>query len=104
MLRQLFTRIIWELPPDTSRQRKGKDGWSLSSGDCLIKCAKTCACKWFTSIIGICSDIASPLAKDVPTSREPVSPGPRVKATAVSSDLLMPARFTASDTTGIMFC
>ena len=55
-------------------------------------------------IIGMPSERAKPLAKDTPTSREPMRPGPLVKATALSSSLLTPARFNASWTTGTMFC
>jgi len=44
------------------------------------------------------------LAKEVPTSNEPINPGPRVKATALNSDLSIPARLIASATTGIIFC
>ena len=54
--------------------------------------------------MGMPSEMASPLAKEVPTSSEPKSPGPRVKATAVSSERWIPARRMASETTGTMFC
>ncbi len=50
------------------------------------------------------SERANPLAKETPTSKDPISPGPRVKATALSSSLVTPARFSASCTTGTMFC
>ena len=69
-----------------------------------MKFARMCACKWFTSIMGICLAIANPLAKDVPTRREPSNPGPLVKATAFTSFSEMPACFKACATTGIMFC
>ena len=47
---------------------------------------------------------AKPLAKETPTNSEPISPGPRVNATALNSSLLTPALFKASCTTGTMFC
>lgn len=48
--------------------------------------------------------MANPLAKEVPMSREPSSPGPRVKATALISLTLMSACRMASETTGMIFC
>ena len=33
----------------------------MSSGCSLMKCAKTCACRWLTSIIGICREAAKDL-------------------------------------------
>ena len=53
---------------------------------------------------GLANESASPLAKDVPTSRLPKSPGPRVKAMAERSCLSTPARLSAVSTTGSMFC
>ena len=50
------------------------------------------------------SAVASPLANDVPTRREPISPGPAVKAIPSKSVFSIPARFIASETTGTMFC
>lgn len=47
---------------------------------------------------------ANPFAKETPTSKDPINPGPRVKATALNSSLVTPARFNASCTTGTMFC
>jgi len=47
---------------------------------------------------------ANPLAKETPTSNEPINPGPRVKAIALNSSLVTPARFSASCTTGTIFC
>ena len=47
---------------------------------------------------------ANPLAKDTPTNNDPINPGPRVKATALNSSLVTPARFNASCTTGTIFC
>lgn len=47
---------------------------------------------------------AKPLAKEVPTRRDPKRPGPRVKAMAVRSSLVIPARRMAASTTGRMFC
>ena len=46
---------------------------------------------------------AKPLAKLVPTSRLPNSPGPRVKAMALSWLASTPARFRAASTTGTIF-
>ena len=46
---------------------------------------------------------ANPFAKETPTSKDPINPGPRVKATALNSSLVTPARFNASCTTGTMF-
>ncbi|OQC33592.1 MAG: hypothetical protein BWX65_00954 [Bacteroidetes bacterium ADurb.Bin057] len=43
------------------------------------------------------------LANDVPTSKEPIRPGPRVNATALNCDLSIPERRNASETTGIIF-
>ena len=37
---------------------------------------------WFTSISGIFSPKAKDFAKEIPTNKEPISPGPRVKAIA----------------------
>ena len=53
---------------------------------------------------GMPSERANPLAKLTPTSSEPMSPGPRVKATADSLSLVMPARLRAWSTTGTTFC
>ena len=47
---------------------------------------------------------ANPFAKDTPTSNDPISPGPLVKATALNSSFVTPARFNASCTTGTIFC
>ena len=47
---------------------------------------------------------AKPFAKDTPTSNDPIKPGPRVNATALSCSLVTPALFKASCTTGTMFC
>lgn len=46
----------------------------------------------------------SPLVKETPTSSDPSSPGPRVKAMASSSSAVMPASRNAVSTTGMMFC
>ena len=46
----------------------------------------------------------SPLANDTPTSSEPSSPGPRVKAMASISSGVSPASLSAVSTTGMMFC
>jgi RNA polymerase sporulation-specific sigma factor len=54
--------------------------------------------------IGISKEAANPLANEVPTNKEPIKPGPRVNATALNSDLSMPARLMASATTGMIFC
>lgn len=43
---------------------------------------------WLTSISGISKAKAIALANDVPTNKDPKSPGPRVKAMAFSSFLL----------------
>ena len=50
------------------------------------------------------SAVVNPLANEVPTSSDPIRPGPRVKATAFNSSGLTPARFKASETTGMIFC
>lgn len=100
----VFTNIICEFPPDTSRHKKGNLGWLLSSSDSLMKWANTWACRWLTSIIGIFNERAKPFAKDTPTSNDPIKPGPRVNATALSCSLVTPALFKASCTTGTMFC
>jgi hypothetical protein len=55
-------------------------------------------------IIGIFRATPSALAKEVPTSSEPRSPGPLVKAIAVRSEGLIPALTRAWLTTGTMFC
>ncbi len=52
---------------------------------------------------GILRASANPFAKDVPTRCEPRSPGPRVKATALTSSALLPAAASAWLTTGTMF-
>ena len=96
--------INCELPPDTSRVRKGNEGWRLSTPGSLMKFARICACKWFTSIIGSWLAIANPLAKEVPTNNDPSNPGPRVKAMALISLTSIPAFLIACETTGIMFC
>ena len=96
--------IICEFPPDTNKHRNGNKGACSSSGLSLIKWAKTCACKWFTSIIGTFNDAANPFANEVPTNKDPNNPGPRVNAIAFNSDFLIPARLIASDTTGTIFC
>ena len=44
-----------------------------------------------SSINGILFANANPLAKEVPTSKEPSNPGPRVNATALTSDFEIPA-------------
>lgn len=69
-----------------------------------MKCAITWAWRWLTSISGILSAIAIALAKVVPTRREPMRPGPLVKAIAEISSFWMFACRMASLTTGIMFC
>ena len=61
---------------------KGKDGILLPSSS--IKCAKICACMWFTSNNGISKPKDKDFAKEVPTNKEPIKPGPLVKAIAVS--------------------
>ena len=53
---------------------------------------------------GILSAKARPLAKEVPTRRDPSSPGPRVKAIAERSSFVTPARLRAVSTTGRIFC
>ena len=45
-----------------------------------------------------------PLAKEVPTSKDPIKPGPRVKAMALISVSFLPLLFTAASITGIIFC
>ena len=55
-------------------------------------------------IIGIPRDNASPLAKDTPTNRLPISPGPLVKAMADNCSCVIPAFFKAWSTTGTIFC
>lgn len=59
---------------------------------------------WFTSIKGMSSPKANDLAKEVPTSNEPINPGPRVKAMADSSFLSIFALAKAWCTTGTIFC
>ena len=41
---------------------------------------------------------------DTPTSSDPTSPGPRVKAMASMSEAVSPASRRAVSTTGMMFC
>ena len=97
------TFTIWELPPETRRHKKGNSGDGLRvSGDGLsvTKCAMIWPWRWLTSIRGIPSERAKPLANDVPTSKEPSSPGPRVKAIADKSDFSTPARLSAVSITG----
>ena len=60
--------------------KNGKGG--LSNPSSSIKCAKICACMWLTSISGIFNPNAKDLAKDVPTNKLPINPGPFVKAIA----------------------
>jgi len=48
--------------------------------------------------------MAKVLAKELPTNKEPNSPGPLVKAIAVMSFLWILARFIALSTTGTIFC
>ena len=50
---------------------------------------------WFTSMSGIFSPIASDFANEVPTSNDPINPGPLVKAIAESSSLVIPAFLSA---------
>ena len=54
--------------------------------------------------MGIFKERANPLAKETPTNKAPINPGPRVKATALNSSLVTPALFKASCTTGTIFC
>ena len=44
------------------------------------------------------------LAKEVPTKRDPINPGPLVNAMASNCSLLIFATFKASLTTGTIFC
>ena len=46
----------------------------------------------------------SDFAKEVPTKRDPISPGPLVKAMAEIISFLIPAFFKAWSTTGTIFC
>ena len=48
--------------------------------------------------------IESPLVNDTPTSSDPTSPGPRVKAMASIRSAATPASLSAVSTTGMMFC
>ena len=48
--------------------------------------------------------IANAFAKEVPTTNEPINPGPRVNAIASISSFLIPAFLIAASTTGIIFC
>ena len=48
--------------------------------------------------------IDSPLAKETPTSSDPRSPGPRVKAMASTLSMVIPASLRAVSTTGTIFC
>ena len=50
------------------------------------------------------SERARPLANDTPTNKEPIKPGPLVKAIALSCSFSTPALFKASCTTGTIFC
>ena len=59
---------------------------------------------WFTSINGLSNARAIDFAKDVPTTKEPKSPGPFVKAIPSTSFNVTFALFKAASTTGTMFC
>lgn len=98
------TRTICVCPPLTSRQRNGKPGWGSSRSGRSMKCERICPCRWLTSTIGMSCATESPLANDTPTSSEPSSPGPRVKAMASISPTVSPASRSAVSTTGMMFC
>ena len=98
------TRTICVCPPLTSRQRNGKPGWGSSRSGRSMKCERICPCRWLTSTIGMSCATESPLANDTPTSSEPSSPGPRVKAMASRSEAVRPASRSAVSTTGMMFC
>ena len=48
---------------------------------------------WFTSMSGTSKAMAKDLENDVPTNREPISPGPLVKAMAFNAFLSIFAFF-----------
>ncbi len=62
--------------------KNGNSGVCCSSSS--IKCARICACIWFTSISGMFNPRAKDFAKEVPTNKEPIRPGPLVNAMADS--------------------
>ena len=96
------TFTICVCPPLIVKQIKGKGGILLFSSS--IKCDKICACIWFTSIKGICKPKAKDFAKEVPTNKDPIKPGPLVNAIADKSSLVIFACAIACCTTGTMFC
>ncbi len=59
---------------------------------------------WFTAIRGIFSAKAIDLAKELPTNKEPIKPGPCVKAMADNCSLEILAFFKAASITGTIFC
>jgi len=71
---------VW--PPDTARHKKGNCGTSLISPSSCANNAIICPFVWLTSIRGMSKERAKAFEKEVPTKREPKSPGPRVKAIA----------------------
>ncbi len=63
-------------PPETIKVMRGKRIFPHSSA------AKTCPSRWLTATTGQPKDSAAARAASLPTSRGPMSPGPRAKATA----------------------
>ena len=96
------TLTIWVWPPLIVNAKKGNVGAVCPSD--FIKCAKICACIWFTSIKGISNPIAKDFENETPTNSEPIKPGPLVKAMAFNCFLSIFAFCKASCTTGTIFC
>src|SRR5680860_296433 len=69
-------RKVW--PPLATRHTYGG---SIGSGWSVL--ATTCPWRWSTGTSGRLRVAASALAEDTPTSRAPISPGPRVTADAL---------------------
>ena len=97
-----FQALTWKCK-EIVKQTNGKLGVLMSSFFSWIKCAWICAFIWFTSIKGVFKDRLSDLANDVPTSKEPKSPGPLVNAILVISEILIFAFSKAAETTGTIF-
>ena len=88
-------------PPDTTSATSGNGGTSRSaSPGSVSQPAYTWPSRWFTGTSGLPCAQASVLAKLMPTSSDPASPGPYVTATPSTSAMVTPAVARASSSTG----
>ncbi len=62
------------------------------------------SCIWFTAINGIFKASANDFAKELPTSSDPINPGPCVNAMAESCSFFTFALRRAASITGTIFC